>query len=158
LQIPAQVPEPAHGVRGVVTGTQVPRLGPLRQDSHCPLQATSQHTPSEPHTLLPQSLPVPLHASPLGLLTQVPFEQTGVSPLHPPQHAELAMHPVLHDFCPVGQFEAQAAPAHPNMHVIAIDGVQPPALLQTAADVAVPPVQDAAAPHDVVVPGNTQLV
>lgn len=158
LQVPPQVPLPLQGVRGVVTATQVPRLDALTQDSQLPLQATLQHTPSEPHTPLAQSLPVPLHASPFGLPTQVPFEQVGVFPLHPPQQAEVAMHPLLHAFCPVGQFDAQAVPLHPNIQVIIVEAVQAPAPLQTAAEVAVPLVHDAAAPHEVVVPGNTQLV
>jgi len=34
LQVPPQVPVPLHGVRGVVTTTQVPRLDALTQDSH----------------------------------------------------------------------------------------------------------------------------
>lgn len=99
LQVPTHgVPPPLQGVRGVVTATHVPRLDALTHDSHCPAHARLQHTPSEPHTWLAQSLPVPLHASPFDLPTQVPFEQTGVFPLHPPQQAELAMHPLSHCF------------------------------------------------------------
>ena len=43
---PPHVPLPAQGVRGVVTATQVPRLPALAHDSHWPVHALSQHTPS----------------------------------------------------------------------------------------------------------------
>jgi len=97
LQVPPQVPLPVQGVRGVVTKTQVPLLADVLHDSHCPLQVALQHTPSA-QTWLAQSLPVPEQVSPFGLPTQVPFEQTGVFPLQPPQHAEVAMHPLLQAF------------------------------------------------------------
>lgn len=59
---------------------------------------------------LAQSVPAPLQLSPFGFLTQVPFEQTGVLPLQPPQHCASGMQALLQGFCPVGQFEAQAVP------------------------------------------------
>lgn len=69
----------------MVTGTHVPRLEALTQDSHCPLQATLQQTPSELHTLLAHWL-AKVQLSPFGLPTQVPFEQVR-PPLHVvPQH------------------------------------------------------------------------
>jgi hypothetical protein len=86
------------------------------------------------------------------------LEQTGVLPLQPPQQAALSMHSLLHGFCPDGQLDAQTAPLHPIVHVIMVGCVHVPAPLQTAAVDATPPVQDAAAPHATVVPGNTQLV
>jgi hypothetical protein len=43
---PPHVPLPAQGVRGVVTATQVPRLPALAHDSHWPVHALLQHTPS----------------------------------------------------------------------------------------------------------------
>jgi len=62
-QWPAQVPVPAQGVFGVVVATHVPRLLVVTHDSHCPLQAVLQHTPSEPQTVLAHSLPA-LHELP----------------------------------------------------------------------------------------------
>ena len=119
-----------------------------------------QQTPSEPQTPLAQSAPVPVHASPFALPTQVPFEQTGVVPLHPPQHAAFAMQALAQGFWPAGHVDAHVVPPdmHPNAHVMFAGAVQAPAPLHSAADVAVPLVQEAAAPQDMVVPGNTQLV
>jgi len=147
-------------VRGVVTATQVPRLEALTQDSHCPVQATLQHTPSDPHTPLAQSAPVPVQVSPFGFPTQVPFEQTGVLPAQPPQQAALAMQALLHGFCPEGQVDAQTVPPlwQPKAHVIEVGAVQAPLPLHNAAVVAIPPVQEAAAPHEVALVGNTQAV
>jgi len=155
LHVPPQVPLPLQGVRGVVTGTQVPLFDALRQDSHCPLHVALQHTPSAPQTPLMQSLPVPVHAVPFAFPTQTPFEHTGVLPLQPPQHSLVPMHPALHCFCPVGHDDRhEVVPDwQPRLHVIMADGVQAPAPLQRAAVMETPPVQDAAAPHDVVVPG-----
>ena len=138
----------------------VPLLAALTHDSHCPVQATLQQTPSEPHTPLAQSKPVPVHVSPLLLPTQVPLEQLGVFPLHPPQHCAFAMQLPLHGFCPLGQFDAQVAlPVwHPMVQVIVVGVEQEPLPLHSAAVVAVPAVHEAAAPHDVALVGNTQAV
>ena len=155
---PHDVPVPAQGVFGIVTATHVPLLAGLTQDSHCPAQATLQQTPSALHTPLAQSWPLPVHVSPLLLPTQVPLEQMGVFPLHPPQHCAFAIQPALQGFCPLGQFEAQLAlPAwQPSAQVIAVGAEQEPLPLQSAAVVAVPVVHEAAAPHDVALVGNTQ--
>lgn len=95
---PHAVPAPVHAVRAVVVATQVPRLAAVVQDSHWPLQATLQQTPSDPQTPLAQSVPVPAQASPFGLPTHVPLEQTGVLPLHPPQHCALGIQALLQGF------------------------------------------------------------
>jgi hypothetical protein len=61
-QIPAHSPVPAQAVRGVVVGTQVPLLPKMEQDSHCPVQATLQQTPS---AQTPEAHVFPLeHAAP----------------------------------------------------------------------------------------------
>jgi len=92
-QIPPQTPVPVHAVRGVVVGAHVPLLLAVEQDSHCPLQATLQHTPSA-HTPVPHSVEV-LHASPMARPTHVPLLQTGMFPLQPPQQLVLGMHEPL---------------------------------------------------------------
>ena len=92
-QTPAHTPEPAHAVRGVVTGVQVPLLFAVAHDSHWPTQATLQHTPSA-HTPVPHSVEV-LQASPMARPTHVPLLQTGVFPLQPPQQLVLGMHESL---------------------------------------------------------------
>jgi hypothetical protein len=69
-----QAPAPLHCVRepcgSPVTALHVPTLPPTPHDSHCPVQAPSQQTPStqfpEPHSA------APAHVVPSGL-AQVPF-------------------------------------------------------------------------------------
>ena len=92
-QIPPQTPVPVHAVRGVVVGTHVPLLLAVEQDSHCPVQATLQQTPSA-QTVLAHSAPLE-HVSPVDRPTHVPLLQTGVFPLQPPQQLVLGMHDPL---------------------------------------------------------------
>jgi hypothetical protein len=73
---PAQAPVPPHAARGTVTATHVPRLAALMHDSHCPLHATLQQTPSEPQTPLEHSVAT-VHAVPLA------FEAVPPLPLAP---------------------------------------------------------------------------
>jgi hypothetical protein len=79
---PHDVPVPAQGVLGVVTGTQMPGLAGLTHDSHWPLHAMSQQTPSEPHTPLEQSA-FAAHAVPLVFAGAPPLPLTP-APLAPP--------------------------------------------------------------------------
>lgn len=109
---PPQVPLPAHPVRGVVTATQVPRLVELAHDSHSPAQALLQQNPSRQNPLAHSALR--LHPSPFLLATHVPFSQTGVLPLQPPQHCALGMHELLQGFCPGGQVAAHVSPPAPQ--------------------------------------------
>lgn len=150
---PAHLPLP-QGDRGVVTGTQVPRLAVLRHDSHCPVQAKLQHTPSDEQVPLAHSV-LTLQASPFLLAMQVPFSQTGVLPPQPPQHCASGIQAPSHGFCPAGQLPAQVVPPgwQPNWHDIVVEGEHAPLPLQTAAVVAVPFVHEAAAPHGVVLVG-----
>jgi hypothetical protein len=96
LHVPTHEPVPAHGVRGVVTATHVPRLLVVEHDSHWPLHAALQQTPSA-HTPLAQTLPA-LQASPSGLPTHVPLLHTGVFPLQPPQQSLIGMQLPLQSF------------------------------------------------------------
>ena len=101
-----------------------------------------------------------LQVSPFFLGMHVPFSQTGVLPLQPPQHCALGMQDPLHGFCPDGQLLAQVVPPgwQPNSQDIVVEGVHAPLLLQTAAVVATPFVHDAAAPHSTAVVGYTHAV
>ena len=158
-QWPAHAPLPLQLVRGVVTATQVPRLDAVRHDSHCPVQAALQHTPSAEQVRLAHSLLVE-HSSPFGLATQLPLSQTGALPAQPPQHSSSGMHESSHGFSPGGQLSAQAEPSasQPNSQLTLSDGVHPPSPSQTAAVSAVSSLQDASVPHDVVASGKTQVV
>ena len=53
--MPPHVPLPSQGARGVVTGTHLPGLDAVTQDSHCPLQFALQQTHSAPHRSFSQS-------------------------------------------------------------------------------------------------------
>ena len=44
--LPAQTPVPAHGERGAVVGVHAPLALAVEHDSHWPVQASLQHTPS----------------------------------------------------------------------------------------------------------------
>ena len=127
-----------HGVRGVVTGTQLPTLPATLQDSHWPSQGLSQQLPCA-------QWPVPhsastLHPSPMLRLTQVPLLQTGVFPVQPPQHSVAAMQAPLHGRMVPWQPPAPAAPPVPT-----VPPVGEPPLPPAPAE---PPCRHAAAPRD----------
>ena len=70
----------------------------------------------------------------------------------------MSTHIPSHRPCPDAQLVAQVgvpSVRHPNMHVIMVAAVHAPAPLHSAAVTALPAVQLAAAPHEVVVPGKT---
>ena len=108
LHAPAHAPVPPHGVRCVVTAVHVPRLLAFEHDSHCPVHAALQQTPSA-HTPLAHTLPA-VQASPSGRPTHVPLLQTGRFPLQPPQHSVIGMQLPLQSFVVPVQPEVPPAP------------------------------------------------
>ena len=70
--------------------------------------------------------------------------------------ARMSTHDPPHRPCPEGQLLAQAgvpSARQPNMHGIIVDGMQVPVPLHRAAVVAVPPMQLAPPPQDIVAGG-----
>jgi hypothetical protein len=86
----------------------VPRLPELAHDSHWPVHALLQQNPSRQKPLAHSLLT--LQPSPFLRATHVPFSQTGVLPLQPPQHCAFGIHELLQGFWPCWQLVAQAAP------------------------------------------------
>lgn len=132
---PAQVPLPAQAERGVVVGEQVPLALEVLQDSHWPVQASLQQTPSAQWPLAHS--PSPLQAMLLVLATQVPLSQTGVFPPHVGQQVACETHMPLHSFMPL-----------PQPAVVPPEPVIPPDPAGAPPDAAVMPPDAAIAPPD----------
>ena len=139
-QRPAHVPDPAHGVRGVVTGVHVPGAPAVEHDSHCPLQMSLQHTPSTHSPVAPHSR-FAVQLAPSGFAAHVPLLQTGVAPLHPPQQVLVGTQLPLQSF---------VAPAQPPVPPVAEPPVAEPPVAEPP--VAVPPRPPAGLPPVAVPP------
>jgi len=129
---------PVQGVRGVVTGVQVPFAAAVEHDSHCPVQATSQQTPSL-QWLVAHSVSA-LQVVPALLPTHTPLlEHTGVFQLHPPQQVDTGTQLPLQSFM-VPVHPAAPPPAPP------VDVAPPVALPPVAVALPAPPVLVPAVP------------
>jgi len=92
----------------VVVGVQVPFELAMAQDSHCPVHASLQQTPSAQWLVAHSASP--LQAEPAALATQTPLLQTGVLPLQPPQQVAIGTQSPLQSFMAPAHIPLPAAP------------------------------------------------